>query len=198
MSHQASKRERRQRQINSIRHTIRGESGTRLDSQIWFYRPVLEPSLEDLARAATYLEGEGVRPKIGAYTLTIVHPADVNVGIKKSALRGFMDAQRIHERLQENMPPTYDLELEVESLGLRNFGSKTPRIGLQVASPEIKAEGGHMIRDISSYLGVKAMQGFKPHISIAKGNVEDITNLDEIQALLPERVTLGPIEYKAS
>lgn len=198
MSHQASKRERTRRKVDSIRHTIHGESGTRLDSQVWFYRPVVESSAEDLSRVAMFLEGQNIAPKVGAYTLTLVHPADVNMGIRRSALRGFADAKRIHERLQENMPPTHDEEIEVELLGLRNFGSKTPWIALQATSPEIRAEGSYMMRDISSHLGIRATQSFKPHISIAKGSIHDITNMEEISALLPKQVTLGPMDYRAS
>lgn len=199
MGRQAQKRYRHQQQVRQIRPTIEGRSGTRLDEQVWLYRRADEASSEELLRAAQYAEGDGIRPKLRGYTLSLFHPADVNMTIKRSPLRGFVRSKSVYEHVDFEELALHNQAVEVSVKGLEKYGFRRPKIGITVESAELEQEYDELANVMHRYLDTKPTRR-KPrfHITLAHGELGDLQNLQEVEQLLPETVTLGQLSSTKS
>lgn len=198
MGKQVSKRHRSRLTHERARPVISGRSGTKIDDQIWIYREVSRQSSSELQKLNRTLRKELVHPKLGNLTLSLVHPADVNMSIKKSPLRGFVSSKDLLSQIDlDQIPSRYD-SIDLEVTGISHYGRGTQHLGIDVSNPVIESEREYLLSTVHRYLGDNSFRQFRPHISVAYGKIESQSTLRKIEDELPTIISLNALRISQS
>lgn len=198
MGKQVSKRRRDRLAYEHLRPVVNGRSGTKIDDQVWIYRKVDERSSQELQKLTRTLREASVRPKLSNLTLSLVHPADINMSIKKSPLRGFVSAEDMLGQIDlEQIPSRYD-NVDLDVTGLSHYGHSTRYLGVDVSSPVLEEEREHLLSTVQRYLGDNSFRMFRPHVSIAYGEIESQSALRKIEDELPAVISLNALRISQS
>ena len=198
MGKQVSKRLRDLRAHERLRPVVNGRSGTRIDDQVWIYREVSEQSSQELQKLKRTLKEESVRPKLSSLTLSLIHPADINMSIRRSPLCGFVSAEDILGQIDLEQIPSRHNIVDVDVTGLSQYGHSTRHLGIDVSSPALEEEREYLLSTVQRYLGDNSFRKLRPHISIAYGEIESRSALRKIEDELPTTISLNALRISQS
>lgn len=190
MSSQASKRMRELRKTSELMPVLDGCSGTKLDDRLWIYRSVGGSSLSQLSESTKYIKPEEASRKWGRYSLTLMYPEEVHKATSYSVLQGFIKVQSISERLAERLPDSIQEPVMAESKGLRQYHGV---IGVELSYPEYDNERQAITTALNEILDVNYEWQMRAHVSIARGQLARITNLEQLESEIPSQLELLPV-----
>jgi hypothetical protein len=163
------------------------------DPQMWLYHPIETRDANTLVEITDTLEGGTVIPKLGRLSMTLLSDLYIHGAITRSSKRRTVTSEEIFESISPKLEQFEGLEREVAIAGLAHFGGRRPQIGLVVQDQELQEFQKELYSDIHQYLAVKRTLKPRLHITLAHGNISDITNKDKIASALPESVSLKPL-----
>lgn len=169
---------------------VNGYSGSVFDDRLWIYRTLEDESAEDLKNTMHLIENMVVCCKIGHLTLSVMYPGEIRRATKRSLLRGLVSIEHIAEELDMALPASLNEPVLAEVKGLGQYNSS---VGANVHYPNFKDERKSLTNSLNNIFGVKcSWDTRKAHISIAKGQLANLQEIDLIQETLPSEVLLSP------
>ena len=163
------------------------------DPGMWIYYPVETRDSNTLAEITDTIEGGTVIPKLGKLSMTLLSDLHIHGAITRSSKRRTVTSEEIYESIAPKFEQFQDVERTVAIAGLAHFGGRRAQLGLVVQDQELQEFQKEIYSDIHQYLAVKRTLKPRLHITLAHGNITDITNKADIETALPDSVSLKPL-----
>ncbi len=169
------------------------------DNKLWVRRSVEGPSLEDIQTTVGLLSTQEAVRRYGEYTLSVLYPREIRLAAKEEAQQAAekslpgrrLNPLQIASELKRIMPESLQQPKEARVDKLDQFYNK---IAFCVSYPEFDEERSVLTSGLNEILGIEyEWPKGKPHISIARGQLENVGNRAEIEASLPEIIRLSPV-----
>lgn len=175
-----------------------GERGARRintdNTHLWLHRRVQGESLTQLTYAAEQFKKKEALRKRGDFTISLLYPADIYMAIDRSRFCHSLTPLQVRDILLSELPESADQSVKAESRSIWQYGSL---IGVEVDMPEFEEERAAIECALRSILGIRYIRKVNPHVSLAKGWLGKVTNVNEIESALPEVLELSPVYTSA-
>jgi hypothetical protein len=159
------------------------------DERIWINRGVQGISHTELKTTARLFKPHEMKAKFARYSLSVVIPGEIYIAINNSELPS-VNPGILAERLFQGFPASAQRPVVAEVDGLHQFGAW---VGLNADYDSFGAERKFVSEYLSDALGIDHDWKANAHISLAKGALSRISNLEEIEASLPRFVQLSEV-----
>lgn len=170
--------------------------GADYSHEVLVHRNVSLRSQDVLNKIADSIDPCYATRKEGRFTVTIVHPDDINSIIEQSKFKGLPVANQIAKVLDYKFPDTLCEPVFADVFGIEQFHDK---IGLKLDYPWLGEEFQVIANAIKQSFGINYdWKNVKLHATIAEGKVEDLANISDLTDMLPEFISLTPAHIKIS
>jgi len=160
------------------------------DKRIWINRTVYGLSISELKDAARVVKREEAKAKFARFTLSVVIPGEIYSAINTSG-RSNISPALIAERLFQDFPESTKRNVIAETSELKQFGDF---ISVEANYDSFEEERAFVSEYLSTALGIHHEWQATPHISLARGSLKSISNLDEVNEAIPHYIQLGPVQ----
>ncbi|MFZ2126599.1 MAG: hypothetical protein WAV04_03765 [Candidatus Microsaccharimonas sp.] len=160
----------------------------------WMHRDVYGLSRDDLWEMASLFNTTPARISKKVFYASVITPREFYFAMKRSPIRQLDETQAVAAELYSQVSDLLRPKLHVEVERIEQFGNW---VAIQVHDESVEAERVMLSEHLSEIIGIEHDLGpKKPHISLFKGWLQHVSNLQEIQDTLPpiielDRVTLS-------
>ena len=161
------------------------------DSRIWIHRNASLQSQSELDILANKIIPNEASRKITAFTVTLIRTEDINRVIEQTCLKTLLVQDYIAKILRTKYPDTFGRPVTASVGEIEQYGKK---IGLTIEYPELKEEFDAISKVVNQHFGFTDKWLINPHISLAEGKVDRLSNISEIRESLPLTIDLTPVK----
>ncbi len=166
---------------------VKMEDKIPIHDRLWIHRKIGSQSLLDLTDVSQLFKREDrAYRNQSPLHMTTMYYEEVSRAIREST--GSIAPLDVYQKLLPLFPPSAK-EPVIAKLG--DIQQYSGRIGVEVYYPEFANERIIIEEVVSDMLQTPFQPLSRPHISLARGRVGRLTNLDEIQEAMPAVITLS-------
>lgn len=163
--------------------------GKILEDRVWTYRDVSDESHIEIVRAVGLINKSEAKPKALRHTVSLFYPEEMRLAINQSCLSGNKVARQIAAILKPRLPGSLNEPVLAQTVGIRQYPEI---IGVAVNYPGFEEERQGIVHALNGILRTKHDWKIETHINIAKGDISNLSNIDQIAAAIPPYVQLNP------
>lgn len=156
--------------------------------RVWVHRLAIGLSVDELKDTARLFRREEVAVKLSYHSLSVMVSNEIHTAMRRSGVRTVADTETVAHEVLAELPESARSRVFAKVLSLKQFGSW---IGLEVEYDGFDEERAVIEAQLSKVLQIEHQWHAKPHISLARGMLSRVKNVDEITDSLPSVVELG-------
>jgi len=159
------------------------------NERIWINRTAYGISTSELETVSRVMKKQEAKAKFARFTLSVVIPGEIYTAINSSG-RSNVSPALIAERLFQDFPESTRHSVVAETGELKQFGEF---IAVEAHYDSFQDERAFISRYLSDALGINHAWQVNPHISLARGSLRALSNLQEVKEVVPRYVQLGSV-----
>jgi hypothetical protein len=159
--------------------------------KIWMYRQVEGDSSRLLGEAASLFQKQEIfSRKLSNFTLSLLYPADIHNAIQRTAHLGNITPDEVSNQLKQHLPGSTGNLAVATTRSIWQYGNS---LALELDCPQFDEERLIIERAVRRITGARYLRTTIPHVTLARGWIDKVTNLNEVESAIPERIILSPV-----
>lgn len=159
--------------------------------RLWVFRMASSATIAALTDSVELIDGTSVRPKASPFTMSLLHPDSLRRAAERAGKGDQLVSAKIAAELTPRLPDS--TRMPIRSVTTRGLGQFGRFIGVEIAYPEFAEEQKAVRHTVNNLFGRHDWWDFMPHISLARGRLRNVPNLEEVERSLPATIDLSQV-----